>query len=87
MHRTLKLEIKGTIATVALNRPDARNAMSAALMRKVDAGIGAHAASHMVHDQVQLAAASSEARAAREVFAAKRKKAASPARSPARGRR
>ncbi|HTP60612.1 MAG TPA: enoyl-CoA hydratase/isomerase family protein [Burkholderiales bacterium] len=48
------------------------------------AGIGAHAASHMAHDQVQLAAASSEARAAREAFAARKKKAASPARSRAR---
>ena len=38
------------------------------------AAIGAHAASHMAHDQVQLASASREARAAREAFAAKRKK-------------
>lgn len=38
------------------------------------AGIGAHAASHMAHDQVQLAAASAEARAAREAFASRRKK-------------
>jgi len=38
------------------------------------AGIGAHAASHMAHDQVQLAAASAEARAAREAFAQRRKK-------------
>ena len=51
------------------------------------AGIGAHAASHMAHDQVQLAAGSTAARAAREAFAAKRTKAATPARSPARGRR
>ena len=52
------------------------------------AGIGAHAASHMAHDQVQLAAASAEARAAREAFAARRKKQdASPARSPVRRRR
>ena len=51
------------------------------------ANIGAHAASHMAHDQVQLAAASAEARAARETFALRKKKAASPARSPARGRR
>ena len=51
------------------------------------AGIGAHAASHMAHDQVQLASASAEARAAREAFAARKKKAASPARSRARGRR
>jgi len=50
------------------------------------AGIGAHAASHMAHDQVQLASASAEARSAREAFAA-RKKAASPAGSRARGRR
>ena len=51
------------------------------------AGIGAHASSHMAHDQVQLAAGSSEAKAARAAFAARRKKAASPARSRARGRR
>jgi len=37
------------------------------------AAIGAHAASHMAHDQVQLAAASAEARAAREAFARRRK--------------
>jgi enoyl-CoA hydratase/carnithine racemase len=36
------------------------------------AGIGAHAASHMAHDQVQLAAASREARAARAAFAQRR---------------
>ncbi|HUN68725.1 MAG TPA: enoyl-CoA hydratase/isomerase family protein [Burkholderiales bacterium] len=51
------------------------------------AGIGAHAASHMAHDQVQLAAASPEAKAARDAFAARRKKDASAARSPGRGRR
>jgi enoyl-CoA hydratase len=45
------------------------------------AGIGAHAASHMAHDQVQLAAASTEAKAARAAFAARRKKDASPARA------
>jgi len=50
------------------------------------ASIGAHAASHMAHDQVQLAAGSAEARAAREAFAA-RKKGTSRARSPARRRR
>jgi len=38
------------------------------------ASIGAHAASHMAHDQVQLAAASAEARAAREAFARRRAK-------------
>jgi len=47
------------------------------------AGIGAHAASHMAHDQVQLAAGSAEAQAAREAFAARRK-AASPAKRPGR---
>jgi enoyl-CoA hydratase/carnithine racemase len=51
------------------------------------AGIGAHAASHMAHDQVQLAAASAEARAAREAFALRKAKGASPAGSPARRRR
>jgi enoyl-CoA hydratase/carnithine racemase len=51
------------------------------------ANIGAHAASHMAHDQVQLAAASAEAKVAREAFTARRKKDASPARSPVRGRR
>ena len=59
------------------------------------ASIGAHAASHMAHDQVQLAAGSSEAKAARAAFAAKRTKAralltsraASPAARQARRRR
>jgi enoyl-CoA hydratase/carnithine racemase len=57
------------------------------------ASIGAHAASHMAHDQVQLAAASAEARAAREAFAAGRKQAAvkrtgaTPGQSRPRGRR
>jgi len=37
------------------------------------AGIGAHAVSHMAHDQLELAAASPESRAAREA-ALKRKK-------------
>jgi len=50
------------------------------------AAIGAHAASHMAHDQIQLAAGSAEARAAREEFARKRT-ATSAARSPARRRR
>lgn len=39
------------------------------------ASIGAHAASHMAHDQVQLAAASPESKAARAAFALRRKKA------------
>ena len=51
------------------------------------ASIGAHAASHMAHDQVQLAAASAEAKAAREAFAARSRKSASAAGSRARGRR
>ncbi len=38
------------------------------------ASIGAHAASHMAHDQVQLAAGSSEAKTAREAFALTRAK-------------
>jgi len=46
------------------------------------ASIGAHAASHMAHDQVQLAAASPEARAAREAFALRRER-----RAPLRPRR
>jgi enoyl-CoA hydratase/carnithine racemase len=45
----------------------------------VYANIGAQAAGHMAHDQIALAAASSEARAARAAFAARRAKAASPA--------
>lgn len=36
------------------------------------ASIGAHAASHMAHDQVQLASASAEAKAARAAFARRR---------------
>ena len=51
------------------------------------ASIGAHAAGHMAHDQVQLAAGSAEARAAREAFALRKKRAASPAGSRARARR
>src|SRR3990172_11130739 len=35
MYRTLDLQIKGGIATVALNRPEARNAMSAELMEEM----------------------------------------------------
>jgi len=38
------------------------------------ASIGAHAASHMAHDQVQLAAGSRESKAAREAFALRRAK-------------
>lgn len=51
------------------------------------ASIGAHAASHMAHDQVQLAAASGEAKAARAAFAARKKGAASPAGSRGHRRR
>src|SRR5262245_16056229 len=40
MYRTLKLEVKGAVATVTLNRPEARNAMSAALMREMIACAG-----------------------------------------------
>ena len=40
MYRTLKLEIKGAVATVTLNRPKARNAMSAQLMREMIACAG-----------------------------------------------
>src|SRR6185295_16855519 len=35
MYRTLKLDAKGAVATVALCRPEARNAMSAKLMREM----------------------------------------------------
>jgi len=48
MYRTLKLEIKGAIATVTLNRPDSRNAMSAALMREMIACAGSLAAKREV---------------------------------------
>ena len=51
------------------------------------ASIGAHAASHMAHDQVQLAAASLEAKAAREAFALKHRTGATPAKNRARARR
>ncbi|MBC7802430.1 MAG: enoyl-CoA hydratase/isomerase family protein [Candidatus Parcubacteria bacterium] len=51
------------------------------------ASIGAHAASHMAHDQVQLAAGSAEARAAREAFALRKNKGASPARTRKRAQR
>ena len=35
MFRSLKLEFRGAVATVTLNRPEARNAMSAKLMREM----------------------------------------------------
>lgn len=44
MYRTLKLEHKGAVATVTLNRPEARNAMSAVLMREMIACAGKLAA-------------------------------------------
>ena len=44
------------------------------------ANLGAHAAGHMAHDQVQLAAGSAEARAARAAFAARKKASAKPGR-------
>jgi 1,4-dihydroxy-2-naphthoyl-CoA synthase len=49
------------------------------------ASIGAHASSHMAHDQVQLAAASAEARAAREAFTRRRRGSATGSRAPWRG--
>lgn len=42
--RTLKVEIRGAVATVTLNRPEARNAMSAQLMREMIACAGRLAA-------------------------------------------
>jgi enoyl-CoA hydratase len=51
------------------------------------ASIGAHATSHMAHDQREFAAGSTEAKAAREAAAARRRKTSSAARSLARGRR
>jgi enoyl-CoA hydratase len=50
------------------------------------ANIGAHVASHMAHDQVQLASGSAEAKAAREAFALRKKKGASAAGSRRRRR-
>lgn len=44
MYRNLKLELKDAIATVTLNRPESRNAMSAALMREMIACAGRLAA-------------------------------------------
>ena len=35
MYQTLNLELKGTVATVTLDRPESRNAMSAQLMREM----------------------------------------------------
>src|SRR5687767_3208347 len=40
MYTTLKVEIRGAIATVTLSRPEARNAMSAQLMREMIACAG-----------------------------------------------
>jgi enoyl-CoA hydratase/carnithine racemase len=44
MYGTLKLDIKGAVATVTLHRPEARNAMSAGLMREMIACAGRVAA-------------------------------------------
>jgi enoyl-CoA hydratase/carnithine racemase len=44
MYRTLNLDLKGAVATVTLNRPEARNAMSAQLMREMIACAGKLAA-------------------------------------------
>jgi len=76
MYRQLRSEYSGRIATITLDRPARRNALSAELMRElIDAyaGMGAHAVSYMAHDQFELAAASPESRTAREA-ALKRKK-------------
>ena len=40
MYRTLKLELKSAVATVTLNRPESRNAMSTQLMREMIACAG-----------------------------------------------
>src|SRR5262245_25534575 len=40
MYRTLKVEAKSRVATVTLNRPEARNAMSTQLMREMIACAG-----------------------------------------------
>ena len=40
MYKTLKIEIGGAIATVTLNRPESRNAMSSTLMREMIAIAG-----------------------------------------------
>ena len=59
MYRTLKLEIKGAVATVTLNRPEARNAMSAQLMREMIACAGARRARCATSTSSSCAAAAS----------------------------
>ncbi|MCX7961871.1 MAG: enoyl-CoA hydratase/isomerase family protein [Burkholderiales bacterium] len=71
------------IARRALAMPQAAVQMTKESIHAYGA-LGAHAASHMAHDQLALAAASAEARAAREAFLLKKRKAATPARSRAR---
>ncbi len=46
MYRTLNFEIKKAIATVTLNRPESRNAISARLMREMIACAGRIAGRH-----------------------------------------
>ena len=58
MYRTLKLEIDDAVATVTLNRPEARNAMSAVLMREMIACAGRVAAKSEVDVVIVRGAAS-----------------------------
>jgi enoyl-CoA hydratase/carnithine racemase len=64
------LETAREIARRVLTLPQASVRMSKETVNAY-AAIGAQAVSHMAHDQVQLAAASAEARAARQAFAAR----------------
>lgn len=67
------LQAAGRLARLVLEKPRHSVRMTKESVNAY-AGIGAHAASHMAHDQVQLAAASPEARAAREAFSLRRER-------------
>jgi len=69
------LEKARAIARQVLELPQTSVRMSKETIHAY-ASIGAHAATHMSHDQIQVAAASAEAKAAREAFAARKRKGA-----------
>jgi enoyl-CoA hydratase len=74
------LKMANSVAQQVLALPQTSVRMSKESIQAY-AGLGAHAATHMAHDQVQLAAGSAEAKAARAAFALRKKRPSTPARS------
>src|SRR5262245_17227940 len=63
--RSMTMETAKRLATAVLEKPKHSVLMTKETVNAY-AGLGAHAVSHMAHDQLELAAASPESRAARE---------------------